>query len=59
MIAMGTGAARRHGHGHRRATPAGPGLTISYSPLALAGFLALFGLCFIVPLGSKGALLFL
>lgn len=54
---MGTGAARRHGQG--RAAPAGPGLTISYSPVAVAAFLALFGLCFIVPLGSKGALLFL
>jgi len=33
--------------------------TISYSPNALGAFIALFGLAFIPPLGSKGALLFL
>lgn len=57
MTAVKIGAARRHGQG--RAAPAGPSLTISYSPVAVAAFLALFGLFFIVPLGSKGALLFL
>lgn len=32
---------------------------LSYSPTALAAFVAMFGLAFIAPLGSKGALLFL
>ena len=35
------------------------GWTISYSPFTLAAFVAVFGLAFIIPLGSKGALLFL
>lgn len=39
----------------RRAHPR----TFSYSPNALGAFIALFGLAFIPPLGSKGALLFL
>jgi exopolysaccharide production protein ExoQ len=34
-------------------------LTFSYSSNALAAFVALFGLAFVGPLGSKGALLFL
>ena len=33
--------------------------TLSYSPNAIAAFMAIFGLTFITPLGSKGALLFL
>lgn len=32
---------------------------LSYSPNAIAAFIAIFGLTFITPLGSKGALLFL
>lgn len=32
---------------------------VSYSPTTIAAFLAMFGLAFIVPLGSKGALLYL
>ena len=44
----------------RRGTPrARRGWTFSYSPVALAAFLAIFGLAFITPLGSLGALLFL
>lgn len=35
------------------------GRTLHYSPVALAAFLAILGLAFIAPLGSKGALLFL
>lgn len=43
----------------RRPTRGRRGWTISYSHFALAAFVAVFGLAFIIPLGSKGALLFL
>ncbi|ODT57564.1 MAG: hypothetical protein ABS73_16195 [Paracoccus sp. SCN 68-21] len=33
--------------------------TLSYSPNAIIGFMAIFALTFVTPLGSKGALLFL
>lgn len=35
------------------------GWTLTYSPTLIATFIALFGLAFIPPLGSKGALMFL
>lgn len=44
--------ARRPAHQPRRRV-------LSYSPNAIAAFIAIFGLTFITPLGSKGALLFL
>lgn len=39
--------------------PAGPGWTLAWSPAVVLALLAMTGLAFITPLGSKGALLFL
>ena len=43
----------------RRAARRGRYPTLSYSPDAIAAFMAVFGLAFVTILGSKGALLFL
>ena len=56
---MGPTAATERAGGYRSQNQAARRWTISYSPTVIATFIVVFGLAFIVPLGSKGALMFL